>query len=130
MDFEREILSGIKKQCEEYIRENEKIYKETCIYLKYISYKDKAIEEIDFIKKCIDQFSFMEKTYKYKLQNYKIKDYLYNKYEKMKELEEEVEYISSKIQNLNFDMSIYKEYQMNENEIRRIDITLKELGIS
>jgi hypothetical protein len=129
MEFEYNVLIGIKKDYEEYIRINRDIYKETRLCLRYIEYRDKVLGEIEYIKKCVEQFGFIEDTYRNKLINYQIREYMYKRYERVKDLEEEVKYINLKIEKLRMDVHIQRTYEFNESEIRRIETRLSELKV-
>jgi hypothetical protein len=129
MDFEINILKGIKKDYEQYIIDNNKTYKNTLTYIKYIEYKQKSIKKIKSISEQIDIFKGIEKNYKNKMVNYQIQDFMLQQMEKVRNLEEELKFIDLQIFSLNYDLIIYKMVENYKNEIHRLEKRISELEI-
>ncbi len=129
MDFEINILKGIKMDYEKYIKDNLNIHKETFIYLKYIDYKQKSIKKINSICSNIEIFEGIENNYKNKAINYQLQDFMFQQMEKVKNLEEEIKYINLKISSLKYDLNIYKLVENYKNEIHRLEKRISELEL-
>jgi hypothetical protein len=129
MDFEINILKGIKKDYEQYTIDNNKIYKDTLTYIKYIEYKQKSIKKIKSIFEHIDVYNRIEDNYKNKGINYQLRDFMLQQTEKVRNLEEEIKFVDSQIVSLKYDFNIYKMVENYKNEIHRLGKRISELEI-
>jgi hypothetical protein len=127
LKFELDILSGIKKDYEDYISENKQIYENTKIYFRYINHRNKLSRKTLEYKRIIEDYNSNDNNYPLKLVNYKFVDTANHACLKGAELEEDIRFIENKMKSLKYDIEIYKKVDQYINEVYRLNQRVIEL---
>jgi hypothetical protein len=125
--FELEILSGITQEYEDYIERNKELYENTKLYFKYISYRNKlATKELQY-KRVVEDYNYNEKTYPYRLVNYKFSDIAEMCSEKGMIIEEDINFINEKVKKIKYDVFIYNTIDAYLKEIPKLKLKIEEI---
>jgi hypothetical protein len=127
LKFELEILSGVKEEYENYIERNKELYKDTKLYFKYISYRNKLATKELYYKRVVEDFNYNEKTYPYRLVNYKFSDMAEMCSEKGMIIEEEINFINEKIKEIKYDVFILNTVDAYLKEIPKLKLKIEEI---
>jgi DNA repair ATPase RecN len=127
LKFELEILSGVKEEYENYIERNKELYKETKLYFKYISYRNRLANKELYYKRVVEDFNYNEKTYPCRLVNYKFSDMAEMCSEKGMIIEEEINFINEKIKKIKYDVFILNTIDAYLKEIPKLKLKIEEI---
>ncbi len=128
----REVLYSERLKLQQFIIKNDKIKKDTITYLKYERHKEDTKQQISELIKRFDLYKHNIKNYKNKIynidfenKNLESESYIVaqNRYI---ELCDDLKFFEKKINSLNFDLNIYHEITISENEIYRLTKEIDE----
>lgn len=128
----REVLYSERLKLQHFLVSNEKIRKDTLLYLKYEKLREETKQQINELNKRFHLYEHNIKKYKNKIyiidfenKNLESESYIVAK-SKYIELHDDLKFYEKKINSLNYNLDIYHQITIAENEIARLTYEIDE----